>query len=132
MHPSAAEGFIGLLQWSDPIIYDRLREAYASHVAENETARRLARLHARVWRSLLDGDLAAVDARRAALVSALDELDIDLDCLAEADSHTLQELVAIVVTRFQRSPRDSMGYHLALLELAARLAPANVQLPLAA
>ncbi len=132
MHPSAAEGFTGLLQWSDPVIYDRLREAYASRLVDNATARSLARLHARVWRTLLEGNWAAFDARRAALVAALDEHDVDLDCLAEADAHTMRELVAIVVTRFQRSPRVSMDYHLALLELAVRLAPIHAQLPLAA
>jgi hypothetical protein len=132
MQSTAAEGFSGLLQWSDPIIYDRLREVYAGRLADHDSARRLARLHARVWRSLLRGDLAEFDSLRAALVAALDEHDVDLDCLADADARTMKELVEIVVVRFQRSPRVSMQYHLALLELAGRLAPANAHLPMAA
>ena len=124
MNSPVAEGLNGLLQWSDPIIFDRLREAYAKRIGDLGTSLRLARLHSRVWRSLIEGDMDRFEAHRAALVLALHEQGLSLDCLAEADARTMTELVEIVVARFHHSQRLAKGYHLALIDLAGRLAPA--------
>jgi hypothetical protein len=132
MNANAADGYSGLLEWADPIIFDRMLEAYGAHVSDLKIVWRLSRLHARVWRSLIEGDLKAFDMRRADLVEALALEDLDLDCVADADARTLQELLSVVVDRFHRMPRVSMGYHLALLDLARRLAPTANPLPLAA
>lgn len=132
MTANAADGYSGLLEWADPIIFDRMLEAYGAHVSELKTVWRLARLHARVWRALIEGDLKAFDMRRADLVEALAGEDLDLDCVADADARTLRELLSVVVDRFHRNPRVSMGYHLALLDLAGRLSPKNAPLRLAA
>ena len=132
MTANAADGYSGLLEWADPIIFDRMLEAYGAHVSDLKIVWRFARLHARVWRSLIEGDLKAFDMRRADLVEALALEDLDLDCVADADARTLQELLSVVVDRFHRMPRVSMGYHLALLDLARRLAPAANAMPLAA
>ncbi len=123
MSANAAEGLSGLLQWSDPVIFDRLRDAYAKRLSDIGTVWRLARLHARVWRALISGDMAKFDSLRADLIVELAAFGLDLDCLAEADSQTMTELVEIVVARFRLSPRQSQDYHLALIELAGRLAP---------
>ena len=132
MNANASDGYSGLLEWADPIIFDRMLEAYGAHVSDLKIVWRLARLHARVWRALIEGDLKAFDLRRADLVQALAQEDLDLDCVADADARTLQELLSVVVDRFHRMPRVSMGYHLALLDLAGRLAPQKTPLPLAA
>ncbi len=131
MQGNAADGFTGLLQWADPIIFDRMLEAYGAQVSDLKSVWRLARLHARVWRALIEGDLKAFEVKRAELTAALAQEDLDLDCVAEADARTLKELLAVVVDRFHRMPRVSMGYHLALLDLAGRLAPTRTA-PLAA
>ena len=123
MQGNAADGFTGLLQWADPIIFDRMLEAYGAHVSDLKTVWRLARMHARVWRALIEGDLKTFEAKRNELVAALREEDLDLDRVAEADERTLKELLSVVIDRFHRMPRVSMGYHLALLDLAGRLAP---------
>ena len=125
MNTSTAEGLSGLLQWSDPVIFDRLRDAYSQRVAEFPVVLRLARLHSRVWRALIEGDMNKFETQRFLLVDALHKQGLDLDCLAEADARTMQELVEIVVARFHRSQRVSTGYHLALLQLAGRLTPAE-------
>ena len=48
--PSAdlSEGYSGLKQWSEPVIYDRLIAAYFKLISDRELARGLTRLHARV------------------------------------------------------------------------------------
>jgi hypothetical protein len=132
MNASAADGYSGLLEWADPIIFDRMLEAYGAHISDLKIVWRLARMHARVWRALIEGDLRAFELRRADLADALEREDLDLDAVADADARTLRELLAVVIDRFHRTPRVSMGYHLALLELATVLAPIRAPLPLAA
>jgi hypothetical protein len=132
MHVSAADGYSGLLEWADPIIFDRMLEAYGAHSGDLKTVWRLARMHARAWRALIEGDLKVFEMRRSELIDALAQQDLDLDRVAEADARTLRELLAVVVDRFHRTPRMSMSYHLALLELAGRLSPTKGPLPMAA
>ena len=132
MNANAADGYSGLLEWADPIIFDRMLEAYGAHVSELKVVWRLARLHARVWRALIEGDLRSFEIRRAELVDALAVEDLDLGCVADADARTLRELLSVVVDRFHRNPRVSMGYHLALLDLAGRLSPPRGVMALAA
>ena len=42
-----SEGFSGLKQWSEPVIYDRLITAYFKLISDRELARSLTRLHAK-------------------------------------------------------------------------------------
>ena len=58
MNANAADGYAGLLQWSDPIIFDRMLEAYGASVSDLKVVWRLARLHARVWGAMIEGDFA--------------------------------------------------------------------------
>jgi hypothetical protein len=132
MQANAADGYSGLLEWADPIIFDRMLEAYGAHSTDLKTVWRLARLHARVWRSLIEGDMKAFETRRTDLIDALSQVDLDLDRVADADARTLHELLSVVVDRFHRMPRVSMNYHLALLDLAGRLTPPRARLPRAA
>lgn len=132
MNPDAADGYTGLLEWADPIIFDRMLEAYGADSGDLKVVWRLARLHARAWRALIEGDLKAFEKRRFDLLDALADGNLDLDRVAEADARTLHELLAVVVDRFHRTPRMSMSYHLALLELAGRLSPRNGPLRMAA
>jgi hypothetical protein len=121
MDSPVAEGLSGLMQWSEPVIFDRLRDAYGRRVGDPSTAWRLARLHARVWRALISGEMDSFETLRGELVAVLAEQGLDLDCLAEADSGTMTELLEIVIARFRRSQRLAKAYHLALMALAGRL-----------
>src|SRR5271154_418402 len=114
MDSPVADGLSGLLQWSDPVIFDRLRAAYSLRMNDTATIWRLARLHARVWRALIAGDVDKFETLRGQLITALAEQELDLDCLADADSQTMNELLEIVLARFRRSERLAKGYHLAL------------------
>jgi len=125
MNSTASDGLSGLLEWSEPVIFDRLRDAYASRVSDAGIAWALARLHARVWRALISGDHVRFDNSRRELVASLATVGLTLDHLADADDQTMTELLEIVIARFRRSPRVSQGYHLALMQIASQLTPAK-------
>jgi hypothetical protein len=118
-----SEGFSGLRQWSDPIIFDRLLAAYRELVSDDAVARSLTRLHARVWRALIGGDMTSFEMLREALVSTLAPCQLTLNHLAEVDGEIMIELLEVVLSRYHRSRRTAIAYHLALMELAGRLRP---------
>jgi hypothetical protein len=121
-----SEGFSGLKQWSEPVIYDRLTGAYYKLISDRELARDLTRLHARVWRALISGDIAGFEELRETLVGALEPCDLTLDHLAEVDAEIIIELLDVVMARYKSSHRTARAYHLALMELAGRLRPARL------
>jgi hypothetical protein len=121
-----SEGFSGLQQWSEPLIFDRLFDAYSKLLSDDRLARGLTRLHAQVWRALIGGDLGAFEALRETLVSALDHCSLTLNQLAEVDAEIMIELLDVVISRYNRSQRTARAYHLALMQLAGRLGPARV------
>lgn len=123
MNADAALGFSGLLEWSEPVIFDRLLDEYQQRLGSGPRSWELARLHSRVWRALLAGDVSRYESLRADLIEALDRHRLEIAELADADANILVELLDIVMTRYQRSLRTAKGYHLALIALAARLAP---------
>ncbi len=121
----AADALADMLDWSEPVIFDRLCEGYGARVAEKAAVLKLARQHRRVWRALIAGDMGKFAAQRRELVVALEWHGLDARSVAEGDVRILAELGDIVEARFQRCARLSRGYRLALLELIARLAPAD-------
>jgi hypothetical protein len=119
----ASIGFSGLLEWSEPVIFDRLVDAYRARLGPGSSPWGLARMHARTWRALISGDMPKYEALRWDLTQALDEAHLNIDDVADADAAILNELLDVVMTRYQRSMRTAKGYHLALIALARRLAP---------
>ncbi len=117
----SADGRCGLLEWAEPVIYDRLRDAYQRRLGVGDDALRLARLHCRVWRALIAGDEANYERLRTELVGAAMRCGLEVACLGRGDAQTMTELLDIVVARFQRSRRQASSYRLALYELAERL-----------
>lgn len=121
-----SEAFSDLQQWSEPLIFDRLFAAYRKLVRDDDLARGLTRLHARVWRALIGGDLTGFELMRKTLVDALRHCSLTLDHLAEVDGEIMVELLDVVIARYNRSHRVARGYHLALMQLAGRLGPARM------
>ena len=117
----SAEGRRGLLEWAEPVIYDRLRDAYQRRLGANADSTRLAHLHSRVWRALIAGDETNYQGLRTELIAAVARSGVEVACLSRGDAETMAELLDIVVARFQRSGRAASSYRLALLELAERL-----------
>jgi len=123
--PDPSEGFSGLQQWSEPVIFDRLFAAYRTLLSNDAVAYSLTRLHARVWRALIGGDMTGFAVLRDTLIGALGHYSLTLDHLAEVDNEIMIELLEVVLSRYQRSQRTAKAYHLALMELAGRLRPAR-------
>ena len=86
---------------------------------------KLARLHSKVWRALISAEMEKFAKLRGELEAELSAVRLNLDCLAEADAQTMNELLEIVIARFRRSQSLSEGYHRALIDIAMRLAPAT-------
>jgi hypothetical protein len=118
-----AVGLAGLRAWSEPIIFDRLLDAYRRRLGTGSNAWTLARLHARAWKAAILGDRDDFDAARWALLAALDEHLLSSADAADADAEIIVELLDIVMARFQRSASTARSYHLALIALAGRLTP---------
>lgn len=119
----AVDGLSGMLEWSEPVIFDCLSESYRTQVGDGPLIGRLARQHGRAWRALIAGDMRAFAALRGELAAALEKLGVGFRCIVDADARALAELHEIVAARFRRSARQSHAYRLALIELAERLAP---------
>ncbi len=124
--PDLSEGFSGLQQWSEPLIFDRLFAAYRQLVRDDDLARGLTRMRARVWRALISGDMSGFEALRETLIVALEPCNLTLDHLAEVDGDIMIELLDVVISRYNRSQRIARAYHLALMQLAGRLGPTRV------
>ena len=118
------EALAGLLEWSEPVVFDCLRECYGFRLEESQ-AKSLAHRHMRQWRAAIAGDTARSDELRRDLVAALAAFDLDVGCVVEADSCALAELYEIAVARFGRSPRSKQAYRDALTALAGKLAPSK-------
>jgi hypothetical protein len=121
-----SEGFSGLQQWAEPVIFDRLFAAYQELLADDTLALSMARLHGRVWRALIGGDMRGFESLRETLVGVLGHCRLTLDHLAEVDGEIMIELLDVVLSRYHRSRRTAIAYHLALMELAGRLRPLRV------
>ena len=120
----ADEALAGLLEWSEPVVFDCLRECYRMRLKEPQ-AGSLAHRHVRQWRALIAGDTARFEDLRHDLVAALAALELDVGCAVEADACALAELYEIAVARFDRSPRSAQACRDALSALAGKLAPPN-------
>jgi hypothetical protein len=120
----ADEALAGLLEWSEPVVFDCLRECYGFRLEEPQVAS-LTQRHARQWRALIAGDMARFDELRRDLVAALAAFELDVGCMLEADVCVLAELYEIAMARFGRSPRSAQAYRDVLTALAATLTPAK-------
>jgi hypothetical protein len=123
MNADVARGLSGFLEWSDPVIFDRLLGAYRDRLGTGARPWELARLHSRVWRALIAGDMPKYNALRVNLAEALYNCRLEMSDVADTDTDILVELLDVVMTRYQRSMRTAKNYHLALIALAGRLAP---------
>jgi hypothetical protein len=119
--PDSVDGRRGLLEWAEPVIYDRLRDAYQRRLGAGADSISLARLHCRAWRALIAGDEANYEGLRTELIAAVMRSGLEVACLGRGDAQTMAELLDIVALRFRRSERAASSYRLALLELAERL-----------
>jgi hypothetical protein len=131
---AAAAGLSGFLEWSEPVIFDRLLDAYRARLGRGSSPFSLARLHARTWRALISCEMQTFAVLRRDLLGALAECHLGVDDLISADNDILVELLEVVMGRYQRSMSTAKNYHLALIALAVHLAPPaqTMELPIQA
>src|SRR6516164_5887246 len=77
--PDLSEGLAGLQEWCEPLIFDRLLAAYRRLLGDEILARGLTRIHTRVWRALIGGDISNFHALRETLISTLEPCGLTLD-----------------------------------------------------
>lgn len=119
----AAEALAGMLEWSEPVVFDCLHNSYAHQIDNQAQAGALAHRHAQQWRALIAGDTQRFETLRREFVATLAADGFD-SCMIEADVRVLSELYEIAMARFGRKARIAEAYRQALREIAARLAPA--------
>jgi hypothetical protein len=121
----AVDALVDLSEWSSPIIFDRLLEAYqfrlGDELGDGPTIRLLAFLHCQVWQALIGWDLTKFRVLQHNLRSMLLRRNLSLNVLEMVDADIMSELLAIVMMRYRRSMDDSMSYHLALIKIAGHL-----------
>ena len=121
----AVDALAGLSEWSSPIIFDRLLEAYqfrlGDELGDGPTIRLLAYMHCQVWQALIGWDLAKFQVLQHNLRNTLLRRNLSLDVLELVDADIISELLAIVMMRYRRSPDDAVSYHLALIKIAGHL-----------
>ncbi len=111
-----------ILDWSDPLVGDRLSEAYDICFGGNmELCRPMTRQHSRVWRMIIGGDKRrAADARRDLLRLAR-ACRLSVEALDSIDRLVLDELVDVIAARFQGSPANTRLYNRLMVEASATL-----------
>jgi len=121
----AIDALAGFSEWSSPIIFDRLLDAYqfrlGDELGDGPTIRLLAYMHCQVWQALIGWDLARFRVLQDKLRSTLIRRNLSLNVLEMVDADIMSELLAVVMVRYRRSMDDAVSYHLALLEIAGHL-----------
>lgn len=116
-----------ILDWSEPLVCDRLCEAYDACFGGNAELRQpMARQHGRVWRLILSREKRrAADARRDLLKLAR-ICRLGVEAIDAIDRLVLEELVDVVAQRFQGSPASTRLYGRLLIEASATLTEARL------
>lgn len=121
----AVDALAGLSEWSSPIIFDRLLEAYqfrlGDELGDGPTIRLLAYLHCQVWQALIGWDLAKYRVLQHNLRGTMLRRNLSLNVLELVDADIVSELLAVVMMRYRRSTDDAVSYHLALIKIAGHL-----------
>jgi hypothetical protein len=121
----AVDALAGLSEWSSPIIFDRLLDAYrfrlGDELGDGPTIRLLVYLHCQVWQALIGWDLMKFRVLQLNLRNTLLRRNLSLNVLEMVDADIMSELLAVVMVRYRRSMGDAMSYHLALIKIAGHL-----------
>ena len=103
----------------------RLQNAYAARILQPRDAWRLALMHIRVWRALIDGDPQVFESERAKLSAELGAEGLTLEDFADEDNQTLADLLEMVIARFQNSPTLLREFHGLLIQISRQVGAAR-------
>ncbi len=111
-----------LAEWSQPIIVDFLRDIYSGRLGHDHLSLRVLCLsHGRAWRLMLQGDLEKLASARREVTGIARMAGLKTGDIVDIDAAMLDELLDVVVTRFQRAPGRATIYGKVLLGIAGRL-----------
>lgn len=112
---------LDLAAWTEPLINDIVNEGYSRRVRPAGTGAIAARFHLLLWRHvLLDHPLA--EAARLEFARVVTRFGIDEAIVREIDRDVVMELMHVISSRFQRSPRQTRDCSLEVTRAACWLA----------
>ncbi|HEY8579273.1 MAG TPA: hypothetical protein VIL72_05255 [Beijerinckiaceae bacterium] len=119
---SLSTGPSDLGDWAAPVIQDVLTRAYEP-LAETRAAltRALVLAHGRLWRFLVDGDVAAARRARTELLEFGRAHRVERTRIGEADRAVIVEVLECIMTRHRMSPATACKYTLVMMEAASLL-----------
>lgn len=111
-----------LAEWSQPVVVDFLRDLYGRRVGhDHPNLRALCVSHGRAWRYMLQGDVERLAAARRDTTGVARLAGLKTADIVEIDAAMLDELMDVIVSRFQRAPAQAAVYGRILLGIAGRL-----------
>lgn len=112
-----------LVSWAHPLIVDEINDCYFRRLrADPAIARELAIQHYRVWRQVLSDNLDGAAQLRTQLIDYAQANSVAAAVLDAVDRAVLDELMDVVIRRFQRTPYLARSYGMSLLDAATGLA----------
>ena len=112
-----------LVEWSAPLIADRLSKIYEACLTGDQQRVRLMILqHCHLWRNLLLEERSHAQSARRELVRLGKLAGLKSHMLDRIDEVVLDELTDVVVARFHRSPATARDYSRSLIRAASSLA----------
>ena len=107
-----------LLEWSQPLIADRVSDFYAACFdGDQDRLRMMKQQHCYVWRNLLLQDCDRIQPGRRQLVLLGKRSGIDSETLDQIDEAVLDELAEIIAVRFHRSAAKVRDYSRSLIRV---------------
>jgi hypothetical protein len=112
-----------MLEWSAPVVNDIITDSYLRFLgAEHASSRILCSIHARLWRTILQGDMTKLVAVRKDLTALSRLAGISRATFDSIDQAVLNELLDVITARYVRSPTLVRIYSRFLLTASANLA----------
>lgn len=111
-----------ILTWCEPVVGDRIVEAYAVFFGDNhEELRSMARQHIRLWRLILSQEKRRAAEARRDLLRLAARSRLGAEAVDAIDRLVLDELVDVAAARFQGSPGLARLYSRAMIAAATTL-----------
>jgi hypothetical protein len=118
-----------MIVWAEPVIADRIWEAYRDRRVAAASRSIVAVHHRRLWRALILHKFGLAQQIRGDLVRDLAQAGLSGEAMAEIDNDVMEELMDIVFRRFRSSREVAKGFSLVLLAAASNIGASR---PLAA
>lgn len=114
-----------LMNWAEPVIADRILEAYRRHDLGIEWTRTLAGHHRRLWRAIILEKRGMMETMRHELLDDIARVGLASDVADLVDQNVIEELIDIVLKRFRTSGERVKGFSMILLGAASHISPSR-------